>query len=124
MRSADPTEGQWPYALDRMLFAGALAVSGFVLFWPTSPGESPFPYADKVVHALVFLAVAWAGSRVGLPVRALGGALVTYAVASEVLQHTLLPDRRGDWTDVVADLAGAAAGLVLARPRRRSERAR
>ena len=125
MRSADPAAGgSVPRALDRGLFAAALAVSAFVLLWPTPPGEPLFPYADKLAHVVVFLAVAWTGSRAGLPVRALGAGLLAYAVASEVIQETLLPDRSGDWTDVIADLAGTGLGLLVARSRRSIERAR
>ena len=77
------------------------------------------------MHAAVFL-------RRGLD-RVAGGAAdavrsssgsCAYAVGSEVVQHTLLPDRSGDWTDVVADLVGAAVGLLLARARRSRARGR
>jgi len=50
--------------------------------------------------------------------------LVAYAVATEVIQQTVLPDRQGDWTDVVADLVGAAVGLLATRSWRTRERAR
>lgn len=116
MRSAEPGPAASPARrlLDVGLLAGAIAVSAVVLFWPTTPGPPLFPYADKIIHALVFATLALTAARVGLPVRALAFALVAYAVGSEVVQHTLLPGRSGDWTDALVDLVGAAAGLLLA----------
>lgn len=113
-------------ALDRGLVVLAVAVSGFVLFAPTAPGPPLFMHADKIVHAGVFGALAWTASRAGVPTRWLAPALVAYAVGSEVVQHTVLPGRSGDWTDVVADLAGAGLGLWLAaaHPARRARRGR
>jgi VanZ family protein len=67
---------------------------------------------------LIFLALALTGYRVGFTLRALAIALVLYAIGSELFQHLLLPERSGDWTDVVADLIGATAGLAIARSRR------
>jgi VanZ family protein len=128
MRWADRPDaagrGRAQLAVDVVGFGLAVTLSAFVLFWPSPPGDVPFPYADKVVHALVFLAVAWTGRRVGISVRALAIGLVLYAIGSELFQHLVLSERSGDWTDVVADLIGAAAGLVIARPRRSTTRAR
>lgn len=123
MRWAEPADAdpsgtrRAPGSIDIALFGLACAVSAYVLFWPDPPGEVPFPYADKLVHAAVFLAVAWTGSRVGLPLRAFGIALVAYAIGSEVTQQTLLAERSGDWTDVIADLVGAGVAFTVARPR-------
>lgn len=96
----------------RAVFGVVLLTSLVVLFAPTAGGPQPFPYADKVVHLLLFAALAWSGQRAGVPVATLGVALVGYAVLSEVIQATLLPRRSGDWTDVAADLIGVAAGLL------------
>ncbi len=98
--------------VDRALFGGVLLASLVVLFAPTAGGPQPFPYADKVVHLLLFAALAWSGRRAGVPVATLGVALVVYAVLSEVIQATLLPQRSGDWTDLAADLVGVVAGLL------------
>jgi len=125
MHSAGVASGGAPRrALDRALFGVAIAISAFVLLWPSAPGVPLFPYSDKIVHALVFAALAWTGRRAGLPVMGLGVGLLVYAVGSEVVQHTLLPGRSGDLTDVVADLVGVALGLVLARHLRPHDRAR
>lgn len=101
-----------PALVDRGLFGGVMVVSLAVLFAPTAGGPQPFPYADKVVHLLLFAALAWSGQRAGVPVATLGVALVVYAVISEVIQATLLRQRSGDWTDVAADLIGLAGGLL------------
>ncbi len=98
--------------VDRALFGGVVLVSLMVLFAPTAGGPQPFPYADKVVHLLLFAALAWSGRRAGVTVATLAAALVAYAVLGEVIQATVLPQRSGDWTDVAADLIGVAVGLV------------
>jgi hypothetical protein len=110
--------------LDRVVFGGAVAVSMVVLFAPTTGGLPLFPYADKVVHAATFGLLGWTGSRVGLPPWPLFTGLVAYAIGSEVVQATLLPDRSGDPTDVLADVAGAAAALLVAAARARRRPAR
>jgi VanZ family protein len=43
------------------------------------------------------------------------GLVAAYAVVSELIQGFALPGRSGDPLDVVADLAGVAAGWLLAR---------
>lgn len=124
MHSADPAGGDGRRRLDVALFGAAVAISVFVLLWPNPPSAPMFAYADKLVHAGVFFALAWTGRRTGLPLGALAVGLVAYAVGSEVAQQTLLPERQGDWTDVVADLVGAAGGVLAARSRRTSARGR
>jgi VanZ family protein len=96
-------------------FALAVAVNLLVVFWPVAPAgvATIFPYADKVIHLAVFAAVAYTGRWARLPVVPLLLALAVHAVASEVVQDLLLPERTGDLADTVADLVGAAAGGVL-----------
>lgn len=103
-----------------------LVVQVLVLYAPQAPGSSAsIPHADKVVHAAVFAApVLVAGLRqwVWWPLVALG--CVVHAPMSEVMQHTLLAGRAGEWWDVVADLVGVGlAGFAvrwgLRRPRGR-----
>ena len=93
----------------------AVVVSLVVLFAPSGVGTPVFPGADKVVHLLLFAALAattrW---RFGAAAAALG-AVAGYAVLSEVLQATVLADRSGDAYDVAADLLGAVGGWLLAR---------
>lgn len=108
-----------PVIIDRVSFALVVALSVVILFVPTAPGVPLFPYADKVIHFSLFAALAWSGRRAGIAERPLAVSLVGYAAASELVQAFLLPRRSGDWTDFVADSAGAVIGLVAARWRRR-----
>ena len=111
---------------DRVVLALVVAGHLLVLYWPRATGPEAVPHLDKLVHAVVFGAVLWAGRRVGLPDRLLLPALVAHAVVSESLQAWLLPGRSGDPTDVLADLAGLAVVAVTGGPRkwRRSVRER
>jgi hypothetical protein len=103
-------------------FTLALAVNLYVLFNPGGGDTASFvPHRDKIVHMVVFAAVAWTGRRAGIGVRVLGVALAAHAVESELVQHLFLSGRTGDPWDVAADLAGVAAGLLL--PIRRHARA-
>lgn len=92
-----------------------LVASLVVLFAPSTGGVEPFPQADKVVHAVLFLALAvvsrWRfGGR-----RQVLLAVAVYAAVSELVQLLTLPGRSGDLLDLAVDLLGAAAGWLLAR---------
>ncbi|MDQ3611201.1 MAG: VanZ family protein [Actinomycetota bacterium] len=93
----------------------AVLLSLVVLFAPSADGTPTFPGADKLVHLLLFALLAgtirwrFGPALVGL------GVVAVYAVASELIQGFALPNRSGDPLDVVADLAGVAAGWLLAR---------
>jgi uncharacterized protein (TIGR04206 family) len=92
-----------------------LLVSLYVLFWPDpAGGGTQVPGADKVVHALLFGALAatarWRfGER-----RRLLAAVLAYAAVSELAQALLLSRRSGDLGDLLADAVGAGAGWLLA----------
>ncbi len=84
---------------------------------PDGPGV---PGADKLVHALLFLALAVAmhadlglgdGRSVGLAVVA----ALAFAAATEALQLGV-DGRSADSLDVVADAAGFVIGLMIRRP--------
>ncbi|GAB7193597.1 hypothetical protein NUM3379_43070 [Kineococcus sp. NUM-3379] len=95
-------------------FAVAVLVSLVVLFAPRAGGAGSVPHLDKVVHAAVFGLLTGTGVwRFGRREAVLAGGVV-YAVLSEVVQHTLLPERSGDVADVVADVVGAVLGVVVA----------
>jgi VanZ family protein len=87
-----------------------------VLFWPEpAGGDVRVPGADKVVHAVLFgLLALTARARFGGRLAVLG-AVLGYAVVSEVAQALLLAQRSGDAWDVVADVGGALCGWWLAR---------
>jgi VanZ family protein len=99
----------------RVAFAAACVVHLVALYAPRSPGpDTAFPFADKVVHLLLFAAVAYTGVKIRLPLWWLAGVLAVDAVLSEVLQHTVLPQRSGDVLDTLADLIGLFAGMFWA----------
>lgn len=96
--------------------AVAVAVHLAVLYWPRPPDVAGgVPHLDLVVHLAVFGAVAWCAVRAGLRPAVVVGVLLAHAVVSELLQAYVVPERTGDWRDVVADAAGTLAGVLLAR---------
>jgi VanZ family protein len=98
-------------ALSRGAFAVVVLLSLAVLFAPPSDVPSAPPGVDKIVHALLFLALAFSGRWAGTGQALLGGALVAYAVVSEIVQGQI--GRDAAWGDLVADVLGLAVGLVL-----------
>ncbi len=88
----------------------AVLVQLVVLYLPTAPGAASLPGADKVVHLLVFAVPVLLLLLVRAPVPMVLGAFAAHAVVSEAVQSAWLPERSGDVTDVVADLAGVALG--------------
>jgi hypothetical protein len=99
-------------ALARGVFAVAVLVSLAVLFAPADDVPASPPGVDKLVHLLLFAALAasgrWAGARAGV----LGGLLVVYAALSEVVQGLSALERSASAADWVADVVGVAAGLL------------
>jgi VanZ family protein len=90
-----------------------LLLSLYVLFWPDPAGDSGLPGADKVVHLVLFgLLAATTRLRFGGHWRLLA-LLAGYALVSELVQASLLPERSGDVADLVADMVGVAAGWWL-----------
>lgn len=96
------------------MLVAAVALNLTALFMPASGGMSLLPGSDKGVHLLLFAVVAWPAVRLGLPWPLVAGVLTVYAIASEVIQHHLVPGRSGDPLDVLADLAGVALGVLTA----------
>ncbi|RLV50698.1 VanZ family protein [Nocardioides mangrovicus] len=103
----------------RPVFVAVCGASLFVLFLPGSDVPTNVPVSDKVVHAGLFFLLALTGRWAGLSTATLAVELVLYAAASEVLQSVLPIHRDGDVRDALADVAGLAMGLVVARLVRR-----
>ncbi len=99
-------------ALSRGVFAVVVLVSLAVLFAPAEDVPSAPPGVDKLVHLLLFAALAgsgrWAGARAGV----LGVLLVTYAAVSEVIQGVSGLERSASVADWLADVVGVLAGLL------------
>jgi len=109
----------------RAPFVLVILLSVWMLFSPGSTVPAGPPYGDKVVHALLFAALAMTGRQAGLRPGALLGALVVYAAGSEALQSVLPINRAGDVLDATVDVLGAVAGVVAwqrLRPGRRPRR--
>ena len=107
---------------NRLLLGLTVVVQLVVLYAPRAPSADAVPGLDKLVHAAVFGAVAWAALRCGFSRRSVAVVLVGHAVLSEVLQAGLLPARSGDPLDVVADVTGVVLALVLGRSAARAGR--
>jgi len=99
-------------------FAVSVVVQLLVLYLPRVPAAPGPAGLDKVVHVLVFAAVAWTGLRTGIPAGPLIGLLLANAVVSEVYQGLFLPQRTGDPRDTAADVIGVLLGWFLARRHR------
>ena len=87
----------------------------------SSGSAPPFLYFDKFAHFSLFFAQIWLLARtyreanrqppwIGLTVFAL-----LFAISSEIAQATLTQTRSGDIFDIVADMLGATAALLLTR---------
>ena len=100
-------------ALARGAFAVVVLVSMAVLFAPASDVPSAPPGVDKVVHGLLFLALALTGRWAGIGRSPLGAALVGYAVVSELVQGLTSLERSASVGDLLADVVGVLVGLAI-----------
>ncbi|WP_022920570.1 hypothetical protein [Ornithinimicrobium pekingense] len=95
-----------------------LVVQAVGLYSPTVPGPQDGPPGlDKVGHLVAFAVPAAVAALLGA--RWVVVALVVHAVVSEPLQSQLAPLRQPDVLDALADLAGIAVGVAVARALRR-----
>ncbi len=108
--------------LSRGAFAVVVLISLAVLFAPASDVPAGPPGVDKLIHAVLFAALALSGRWAGVGVRVIAGLLVVYAVVSELVQLFSPLARSASVADGLADLAGMTVGLLawalLSRPRR------
>lgn len=112
------TERPWmldPYSavLRRSPFYCAVAVSVVILFTPPGPVPTGPPHTDKIVHVVLFAALAGTGIRAELRAPWLPLGLMGYALASEALQAWLPIDRDAGPADLAADLLGLLCGWAL-----------
>ena len=99
--------------LSRGAFAVVVLVSLAVLFAPASDVPSSPPGVDKIVHGLLFLALAVSGRWAGIGEKVLGTALIGYAAVSELLQGLTPLERSASVGDWLADVIGVLVGLAL-----------
>jgi VanZ family protein len=107
-----------------VVLAAAVAGQCLALYLPGQPTPASPLALDKAGHFLMFAAVATVAVWAGVPWPGVLVFLILQAGVSEVVQQTLLPDRGAELGDLFADLAGAAAGILLGRwwlSRRRSQ---
>ncbi len=107
MRAALEVRG----ALSRAAFAVAVVVSLAVLFAPVDDVPAAPAGVDKLVHLLLFLALAVTGRWAGVGVPSLAAGLLAYGAVSEVLQAVTALARSGSVADLVADVLGVLVGL-------------
>ena len=99
-------------ALSRGVFAVVVLVSLAVLFAPAADVPSAPAGVDKLVHGALFAALALAGRWAGCAAGPLGGSLVGYAVASELIQGLTPLQRTASVADALADVVGILVGLA------------
>ncbi|MCA0146609.1 VanZ family protein [Blastococcus sp. LR1] len=97
----------------RAAFAVVGVVSLFVLFVPAAGVPTAPPGTDKVVHLLLFAALAVTGRWAGVTRVPLVVGLVAYAAVSEVVQGTTALGRSASLADGLADVAGILLGLLI-----------
>jgi hypothetical protein len=100
-------------ALSRGAFAVVVLVSLGVLFAPASDVPFAPPGVDKVVHALLFAALAGTGRWAGIGRGVLLVLLVAYGAVSEVVQAITPLARTGSVADWLADVLGVLVGVAL-----------
>jgi hypothetical protein len=98
-----------------VVLAASVAVHLWGLYRPSEPVVTELlPGLDKLFHALGFgipAVLAVLLFRRSWPL----GVLAAHALVSEVVQGLWIPNRTGDVTDLLADLAGLVPALVLLR---------
>ena len=117
--------------LDRIpRFLTSAVVTAGVLYLTLAPrpfGSVRIPLfegADKVVHFMMFFAMAFAyhfdfrrGKKPVDEARLMGWIFVSLSAFGgliELAQWTMRMGRSGDWYDLLADIAGAVYGIILA----------
>lgn len=117
--------------LDRIpRFLTSAVVTAGVLYLTLAPrpfGSVRIPLfegADKVVHFMMFLAMAFAyhfdfrrGKKPVDEARLMGWIFVSLSAFGgliELAQWKMRMGRSGDWCDLLADIAGAVYGIILA----------
>jgi hypothetical protein len=109
MRAAFQVHG----ALSRGAFAVVVLVSLAVLFAPADDVPLAPAGVDKVVHGVLFAALALTGRWAGISRSVLATLLVLYAAGSELVQGLTSLNRSASVADWIADVIGILLGLAL-----------
>ncbi|MFZ2172643.1 MAG: VanZ family protein [Rhodococcus sp. (in: high G+C Gram-positive bacteria)] len=98
----------------RTVPVAALTVLALImLLSPAGATPSGPEHADKVVHAVLFGALAYSSRYALMSVRLTVGWLACFAVVTEVLQGVLPIGRLGSVWDLLADMVGVGLGLAV-----------
>jgi hypothetical protein len=100
-------------AVARGAFAVVVLVSLAVLFAPASDVPAAPPGVDKLVHGVLFAALALSGRWAGAPLGALACLLVAYGAGSEAVQGLTALARSASVTDWLADVTGVLVGTTV-----------
>ncbi|MEK8070571.1 VanZ family protein [Rhodococcoides navarretei] len=98
----------------RIPLAVTFVVALIVLFTPASGVPSGFEHSDKIIHCILFAALAYTSRLAGIDWVRTALWVSAFAVVSEFLQAILPLGRSGSVADALADAAGVAVGLVAA----------
>nr|WP_314143428.1 VanZ family protein [uncultured Rhodococcus sp.] len=98
----------------RIPLAVTFVVSLIVLFTPASGVPSGFQHSDKIIHFVLFAALAYTSRLAGIGWTRTALWVPAFAAISEVLQAILPLGRSGSVADALADAAGVAVGLIAA----------
>ncbi|OZE28576.1 hypothetical protein CH262_02725 [Rhodococcus sp. 05-2255-1e] len=98
----------------RIPLAVTFVVALIVLFTPASGVPSGFQHSDKIIHCILFAALAYTSRLAGIGWVKTALWVSAFAVVSEFLQAILPLGRSGSAADALADVVGIALGLVAA----------
>ncbi|WP_415973573.1 VanZ family protein [Rhodococcus sp. 077-4] len=98
----------------RIPLAVTFGVALIVLFTPASGVPSGFEHSDKIIHGVLFAALAYTSRLAGIDWKRTALWVLGFAAVSEYLQAVLPLGRSGSVADALADAAGIAVGLVAA----------
>lgn len=94
--------------------AVTFVLSLVVLFTPASGVPSGFEHSDKIVHLVLFAALAYTSRVAGVSFTRTALWTAGFAVVSEVVQGLAPLGRSGSGLDVLADIVGIAIGCAIA----------
>ncbi|KQU61414.1 hypothetical protein ASG84_02640 [Rhodococcus sp. Leaf278] len=98
----------------RIPLAVTFVVALIILFTPASGVPSGFQHSDKIIHFVLFAALAYTSRLAGIGWGRTALWVLVFAVVSEFLQAILPLGRSGSVIDALADAAGVAVGLIAA----------
>ena len=99
----------------KVALVAAVAVNLYSMYAPRVPGPSSSLRLDLVGHAVSFAALTLTGLMAGARARWWIPVVALNALASELIQGFLLPNRSGDGVDLMADAVGITLGWLVAR---------